>query len=725
MKYSAVNEPFAQAFLVNQNDSISLRFAKAMVAEAPFFPVTFSEKAMLPSVKCIIPGTAFVHPWMGEVNFNKDAFNQKITETPSLRSELFEMKRAMRPYITDGRWLSERSLEYVRFSDAIVGWAGRWVGHSSPDYGKLLRLGTNGIRRKIEENRAKNPNKDDFYDSCELAMDAFEAVCEKVRKTCLENAETETNADRKAEFLKIASVFDRAPQEPCRDMYSAVMCFWVEFSVLGADSPGNFDQYMFEFFKKSDSDECRSLIRRLLEGFHDRRSWNLCISGSDEYGNDLTNELSYMILEEVIRTGYHTPNLTMRTHKNTPEQLWDLAIKSIGQGTGLPAIYNDEVVCKALEKIGIPPHDSHLYCMNGCNQIDILGKSHMGLEDGEVNLGKVLELTLHNGFDMLEDVPRKVMDPFGDPRKCSTFDEFLALYLRYQDYACDVICRAANDSCKLYVEILPNPIRSCLFDGCLEKGLDFKNGGPIYGHAQILLEGIADTADSLYAIKKLVYEQKKYTMDELIQALEVNFEYFDDLYQDCKACEKFGNDHSEVDELCAAVVNHFNRYLKTIPCYRGGVFTGGCSTFNRAADQGIHTSALPNGKKKGESTYAESITATPGMDTNGPTASLLSCLHYDQTQACSGFVTQMKFSKELFNSPQGKEAFKTLAKVYFAGGGQQLSVNVVDRETLLKAQKEPEKYKNLVVRVGGFSAYFVQLSNAIQDDVIGRSEHQL
>ncbi|HBL40443.1 MAG TPA: hypothetical protein DDY98_02285, partial [Ruminococcaceae bacterium] len=671
MKYSALNEPFAQAFLANKNDSISLRFAKAMVAEAPHFPVTFSEKSMLPSVSCKIPNTAFVHPWMGELNFDEKDFKRKIAENPSLRNELFEMKREMRPFITGDRLLNERSMEYVRFSDAIVGWGGRWVGHSNPDYGKLLRLGTKGIRKNIEENRDQNPGKDEFYDSCELALDAFEAVCEKVQNTCLKNAETETDKERKKEFLKMASVFERAPQEPCWDMYSAVICFWVEFSVLNADSPGSFDQYMFEFFEKSSEQESRLLIRRLLEGFHDHRSWNVCISGSDEFGNDLTNQLSYMILEEVIRTGYHTPNLTMRTHKNTPEKLWDLAIKSIGQGTGLPAIYNDEVVCNALEDIGIPPHDSHLYCMNGCNQIDILGKSHMGLEDGEVNLGKVLELTLHSGFNQLEDVPRKVMDSLGDPTECKTFDEFLQLYLRYQDYACDVMCRAANESCKLFVEILPNPIRSCLFDGCLEKGLDFKNGGPLYGHAQILLEGIADTADSLYAIKKLVYEQEKYTMCELIQALECNFENFDDLYHDCKTCEKFGNDISAVDELCATVVNHFNRYLKTIPCYRGGVFTGGCSTFNRAADQGIHTSALPNGKKKGEYTYAESITATPGMDTNGPTASLLSCLHYDQTQACSGFVTQMKFSKELFNSEKGKEAFKTLAKVYFARGGQQ------------------------------------------------------
>lgn len=719
-------EPFAIAFCENSDKSVMERFSLGMIAEAEYFPVNFSEKAMLPSVSCFIPGCAFAHPWQTCIDFEKEKFRKKIEENPEKRDELFRLYDEMMPYIAGKVCTEERTFEYVRFSDSDACWGGRWIGHGNPDFGRILTLGTDGIRKLIEENRAENSGKDDFYNACRNACDAFDIVCENIRKTALKNAENETDSAKKAEFEKIASVFEIVPKKPAWDFYSAVMCFWAAFSVQGCDSPGNLDRFLYEFFKKSPEDECEQLVKRMLEGFHDHRSWNVCIGGSDENWNDTTNELSYMILRLVTESGYNTPNLTMRVHRNTPEKLWDMAIDCIGTGTGLPAIYNDEVECVALEKIGIPPEHSHMYCMNGCNQIDIFGKSHMGLEDGEVNLGKVLEIALHNGYDMIpEDTPKYMMESLGNVYDCDTFDELLNLYLKYQDYITKLATDAANQCGKIYSEIAPNPFRSCLFEGCLEKGKDYKNGGPLYGHGQMLLEGMADAADSLYAIKKLIYDEKKYTLHQLIDALTMNFEGWDDLYSDFKNCPKFGNDIKEVDELCGYIIDHFNKFLKTIPCFRGGIFTGGCSTFNRAAERGMHVAALPNGKKKGECNYADSIAATPGCDVNGPTASILSCLHYDQTEVCSGFVTQMKFSKDLFCSPKGKEAFKTLAKVYFAKGGQQLSVNVVDKEMLLMAQKNPEQYKNLVVRVGGFSAYFCELDEDLQQNIIDRTEFSI
>ena len=212
-------------------------------------------------------------------------------------------------------------------------------------------------------------------------------------------------------------------------------------------------------------------------------------------------------------------------------------------------------------------------------------------------------------------------------------------------------------------------------------------------------------------------------MQELIDALRADFAGYEKLHHDSKNCEKFGNDIEEVDAITARVLNRFFTILKRNKTYRGGVFTGGCSTFNRAAGYGMKTAALPNGKLKGEPLLADSIAATPGRDTKGPTAQIKSVLKYNHTNACSGFVFQNKFEKKLFLSEKGKASFIALAKAFFAGGGQQYTITVVSPEDLLDAKINPEKHRNLIVRVGGYSDYFVNLSNELQDNVIARTSY--
>ena len=221
--------------------------------------------------------------------------------------------------------------------------------------------------------------------------------------------------------------------------------------------------------------------------------------------------------------------------------------------------------------------------------------------------------------------------------------------------------------------------------------------------------------------KKLVYDEKKYTMAELVDALNANFEGYEQLYHDFKNCEKFGNDIDAVDEITAWVLGRFFTVLKRNNTYRGGVFTGGCSTFNRAAGYGSRTAALPNGKLRGEPLLSDSIAATPGRDTNGPTAQIKSVLKYNHTDACSGFVFQNKFEKKMFESEKGKASFIALAKAYFAGGGQQYTVTVVSPEDLIDAKEHPENHRNLIVRVGGYSDYFVNLNKELQNNVIDRT----
>ncbi len=717
MTNSAHIDPFLYGYFLDETLEHGERVGLALLHAAKNIEIKFSRRLLPETAFETKPGSSGYTPseglWFCNDNImklaeefpeHKETFKRYIVEL-----NIFKDK-AKRPYSEPAEALDRSGAE----------WGGGWGGHSNPDYGRIVNYGTDYIRTIISENRDKYPDEAWFYRSCSYALDAIDIFGERYRELALENAEKCGNTDDKAFFLRMAKAFETVPKKPAYDFTSAVCSFMLIFALDGSDSPGRFDQYMYPAYSKTENkEEITDLLDRLWDYFHDHRSWNLCISGSDENLNDETNELTYDILATVRKKRYNTPNLTCRVHRNTPDKLWNAIADTLATGTGLPALYNDDVVCAALEKIGIPPEDSHDYCMNGCNQIDILGKSHMGLEDGEVVFTKCLEFALHNGVNAMNG--EKVSIETGDPRTFTTYERFERAFMDQLEFVTYNSCNSANTWQHLRGVFEPHPLRSCLIEGCLEKGRDYRNGGPLYNHGQILAEGIADAGDSLFAVKKLVYDENKYILPELIDALNANFEGYEQLHHEFKNCEKFGNDIEEVDRITARALNRFFAVLKRNNTYRGGVFTGGCSTFNRAADYGRQTAALPNGKLKGEPLLADSIAATPGRGTNGPTAQIKSVLRYNQIDACSGFVFQNKFEKKIFNSEKGKASFIALAKAYFAGGGQQYTVTVVSPEDLLDAKEHPENHRNLIVRVGGYSDYFINLDEALQDNVIERT----
>ena len=519
--------------------------------------------------------------------------------------------------------------------------------------------------------------------------------------------------------MRIIAAFENIPQRSPRNFFEACQMFWLAFSFLEIDSPGLFDYTMGSYYEKDQSGIRYQCLQKLWELFHDTRTWNLCIGGSDEYGNDTCNELTYDVLKVAREFRYNTPNITMRFHKNSPEKAWDEAVETLATGIGMPAIYNDECVCAAMKRLGIPERDAHLYCMNGCNQIDIYGKSHMGLEDGEINVAKALQYVLFRG--RCGYTHEKFGLDMGDPSGLKTFDDFLNAFYKEIDYMADKVTSISNMAQKTHAENAPNPWRSNLIYGCVERGLDYKNKGPLYGHGQILTEGLTDTADSLAAIKHYVYDEQKYTIKQLVKGLKRDFRGCEEMRRDLASYHKFGNDIDDVDEIYKRITHHIYEYFLSIATFRGGKFGVGCSTFNRSAIYGKYTGALPDGKRKKDTNFAESIGAVPGCDTQGPTALLNSVLKVDQTLATSGNVLQLKFSKGQFCTPTGKQAFKALAKTYFGQGGQTLQINVVSPEELLDAKAHPERHQNLIVRVGGFSEYFVRLTPELQDNVIKRT----
>lgn len=714
--FKTIDEPFARGYLNSGSGSIYISTGAGYLEAAKSIEISFDPDTGFPTFD--LGNTACFPSFSAGESPNVPLLEKKAKESPECAEDYLYIAERMKEYDVGARiWGSFSKGEYdVLFSTS--GWGGTWGGHALPDLADFARIGTDGIREKIRLYEKKNPGKEDFYSGLLLTLDALDALGERIYGAAVKEYEKTKNS----KLEKIISAFSHCPKSSARTFAEAVSVYVVIFKLDGIDSPGRFDQYMIDFWNASDRDESREALEDLWLFFHKTRTWNLCISGSNENGTDQTNELSYEILRVARKYRFETPNLTMRCHENTPETLWDEAVETIMSGIGMPALYNDGAVCRALESIGIPSEDSHRYAMNGCNQIDIQGKSHMGLEDGEVNLGLALSYALTGGFNLAQKKRVGAATPCAE--ELDTYEKFRAALLSQIRYLTRAVCSMANKSQRIYAEYSANPIRSMTISGCIERGLDYKNGGPLYGHGQVLLEGVPDCIDSVANIKKFVYEDKKYTLAEVRDAILADYEGYEEMYLTFKKSGlNFGNDIPCVDEIAADIVNFFNTFIKTIDTERGGVYTGGCSPFDRAAVNGGAAGALPNGKRAGEPLYGDSIGATPGKDVCGPTALLNSCLAFNQTLPCSGFILNLKFARSVISGDKAKENVKHLAKSYFKQGGQQLQITCADREELLDALDHPENHRNLIVRVGGFSAYFTDLTRELQENVISRTDY--
>lgn len=708
------DEPFAVGFINSGSDSIYISTGAGYVNAAKSVKVSFDADTYLPYLD--FGNMACTSHFANGQGAAFGLLDQKAESSDESAKDYRFISEKMKPYDLDGRIWSSFSENEIDITASLSGWGGTWGGHAVPDLIDFARLGTNGLRKKIALYKCKNPGSEDFYTGLLLTLDAVDIIGKKI----YESAKDQTKKNSNGRLKDIMEAFSYCPKSPARTFAHAVYVYVTVFSLDGIDSPGHFDQYMIDFWRASPYEESRKALEDLWVFFHKTRTWNLCISGSDENWNDLSNELTYEILDVARKFKFETPNLTMRCHKNTPHKLWREAAKTVACGLGMPTLYNDEAVCPALEGLGIPSADSHRYVMNGCNQIDIQGKSHMGLEDGEINMGLALSYALFGGYNIMQNKQIGAVTPPAE--QLDTFEKFCdALKLQLQHLA-DAVCSMANKSQRIRAEYSANPLRSLTTEGCIEKGLDYKNKGPLYGHGQILFEGVPDCIDSLANIHKFVYDDKKYTLSQVRDALSANYEGYEKMNMEFKTSNlKFGNDDPYVDKPGAEIVDGLNAYLRTKKTERGGYYCGGCSPFERAANNGIAAGPLPNGKKKEEHIYGDSIGATPGRDTKGPTALLNSCLAFDHTLPASGFILNLKFEKSLFATDKGIESFVSLVKAYFAGKGQQISASVVCRDDLLDALEHPEDHRDIIVRVGGFSTYFVNLSRDLQENIIART----
>ncbi|HIR76490.1 MAG TPA: glycyl radical protein, partial [Candidatus Choladousia intestinipullorum] len=578
--------------------------------------------------------------------------------------------------------------------------------------------------------------------------------------------------------------------------YEACQSFWFVQQLLQIESsghsisPGRFDQYMYPYYKKdldtgkitrgfaqelldcvwvklNDLNKCRDAVS--AEGFAGYSLFqNLIVGGQDADGIDVTNDLSFMCIDASKHVFLPQPSLSIRVWNGSSHELLIRAAELTRTGIGLPAYYNDEVIIPALISRGLTMEDAREYNIIGCVEPQKAGKTEGWHDAAFFNMCRPLELVFSNGMDKGVQVGLKT----GNVEEMKTFDEFYDAYKAQMKYAIELLVNADNAIDMAHAERCPLPFESSMVDDCIYRGRSLQEGGAIYNFTGPQGFGIANMADSLYAIKKLIYDEKKVTMKELKEALATNYgkglsnedvtavtlqiagelrdagrkitekgisailnmviaasespavkqngERILDLIE---KVPKFGNDIPEVDAFARDVAYTYTRPLQNYRNPRGGMFQAGLYPVSANVPLGAQTGATPDGRLAHQP-VADGVSPSAGKDVNGPTAAANSVARLDHYIASNGTLFNQKFHPSVLSGRQGLENFVGLIRSYFDQKGSHMQFNVVSRETLLDAQEHPENYKHLVVRVAGYSALFTTLSRSLQDDIIRRTEQQ-
>lgn len=675
------------------------------------------------------------------------------------------------------------------------------VGHVTVQYDKILAIGYRGL---INEMQAE-------LDSCDIgdgdyctksqflkaAILSCEAVIRYARRYALlaeKEAASCADPDRKQELLQIAANCAHVPEYGASTFYEACQSFWFIQQLIQLESsghsisPGRFDQYMYPYYKKdleagklsrefaqelidciwvklNDLNKCRDAAS--AEGFAGYSLFqNLIVGGQNKEGIDVTNDLSFMCITASKHVFLPQPSLSIRVWNKSPHDLLMKAADLTRTGIGLPAYYNDEVIIPSLLSRGLTLEDAREYNIIGCVEPQKAGKTEGWHDAAFYNMCRPLELVFSNGWDKGE----KISIETGAVENMTSFEEFYDAYKKQMNYNISLLVNADNAIDVAHATRCPLPFLSCMVDDCIKRGKTVQEGGAVYNFTGPQGFGIANMADSLYAIKKLVFDEKKVTLAEYKRALAMNYgqgfdavsageivteilremkkngmsvdeeqvaamitavmntevpaeekKRYEELRAMIDAVPKFGNDIEEVDMFARDVAYTYTKPLLNYRNPRGGQFQAGLYPVSANVPLGAQTGATPDGRLA-HTPVADGVSPSAGKDVFGPTAAANSVSKLDHGIASNGTLFNQKFHPTALSGEKGLENFVALIRSYFDQKGSHMQFNVVDRQTLLDAQAHPEKYAHLVVRVAGYSALFTTLSKSLQDDIIRRTE---
>ena len=450
--------------------------------------------------------------------------------------------------------------------------------------------------------------------------------------------------------------------------------------------------------------------------------FNVAIGGQDEKGRDASNELSYLLLQAQSHLLLPQPNLSARLFAGSDPQFVRACVRVIGMGSGMPQIFNDEGVIPALMSKGISEKDARNYAIVGCVELTTMG-NNLGWSDAAMfNLLKALELTINHGRCMLTG--RQMAPDFGGLDTYQSYEELEQALARLIDYFMVRMIRACDRVDKMHAEFLPSPLLSCVIDDCAEKGVDVTAGGAHYNLSGIQVIQVTNIADSLAVIKKLVYEQKSVSGEQLLHALQTDFAGQEILRQTCiNKVEKYGNHVKWVDEIGNKWISYFADNLKLFRNARGGAYHAGLYTVSAHIPMGKNVGASADGRHAGDPLADGGMSAMYGRDVSGPTSLLQSVAAVNSVNGSNGTLLNMKFLPEFFETEENIDKFAAMLRAVVALHILHVQFNVVRREELLQAQKTPEQYRSLTVRVAGYTAYFTELARDLQDEIIARTTY--
>lgn len=640
--------------------------------------------------------------------------------------------------------------------------------HLAVNYPRLLKEGLvgyeNRTKKLLEELDMTDPDSIDkrvFYKAVLCVIEAVHSFALRYSDLAKELADKETNEERKQELFKMSEICKNVPYNPAQSFKEAVQSVWFIQLILQIESNGHslsygrFDQYMYPYYKKdkdagiiTDEEVLELLdclwIKTLTINKVRSQAHTLSSAGSPMYQNvtiggqttdkkDAVNEMSFLVLRSVAQTRLTQPNLTVRYHKNLDKHFYDECIEVVKLGFGMPAFNNDEVIIPSFINWGVKEEDAYNYSAIGCVETAVPGKwGYRCTGMSYINFPRVLLCTMNNGVDLTSN--KRFTKGYGYFKDFKTYEELVSAWdktvremTRYSVIVENAIDKASERD-------VPDILCSALTDDCIARGKTIKEGGAVYDFISGLQVGIANMADSLSAIKKLVYDEKKITQEELWNAILDNFNSPENQkIQEMLINEapKYGNDNDEVDQL---VVEAYDSYLDEIKKYPntrynrgpiGGIRYGGTSSISANVGQGMGTYATPDGRKAWEP-LAEGCSPAHNADKSGPTAVFKTVSKLPTEKITGGVLLNQKMTPTMIASEENKQKLEMLISAFFNRlHGYHVQYNIVSKETLLDAQAHPEKHKDLIVRVAGYSAFFNVLSKKTQDDIIGRTEQEL
>ena len=626
-------------------------------------------------------------------------------------------------------------------------------GHICPHVERWLKLGPSGLLERARKARDKASNDQiNFFDSTCLVLEGARDFMRRYAK--LAEAHISGNDDPAVQenLQEISRICLHLADNPPATFRETLQSAWFLFVMLQMESnassfsPGRMDQYLLPYFMKDmeegrlDLESSLELIDALFIKFNQivymRNAqsakyfagfpigFNVALGGQTKDGEDATNTLSYLFLKAQDHIALPQPNLSARLHHGSPHSFIMECTRVIGLGSGMPQIVNDESIIPSLMEAGYEERDALDYAVVGCVELSSSGKS-LGWSDAAMfNLVKALELAMNNGRCILTG---ELLGPeTGSLANISSFEDLEKAYARQIDFFFDRMIKACEFVEAAHQQFMPSALLSTVVDDCLEKGLDVTAGGAYYNLSGIQAIQVANVADSLAVLKKLIYEDEQIDREAFLLALQHNFKDQDELRLSCKeGVPKFGNDVQWVDELGSRWVHYFNSRLKSVRNYRGGDYVLGLYTVSAHVPMGQNVAATPDGRLAGSPLADGGLSPMYGQDLHGPTAVLSSVSRIPSLPAGNGTLLNMKFLPSFFHRVEDREKFASFLRAFVRMPIHHVQFNVVKREDLIEAKKHPEAYLGLTIRVAGYTAYFVELAEDLQDEIIERTCHSL